>query len=343
MIRSKMVEEKMQVLGVGETTVLAPVVIHPSCAAELSFASSDETVATVAADGTVTAVAPGTAEITVTATLGDVSVSTSCRVVVFAADASMLAFETRTNSWQNIGRLDVTSVTPVSEAQDAVIAATYVGDKIYGYDAAHNFFVMDGEGFNRTVLGNTGLELGAMGEIGADFMDIRGIAYDAANDRLLVVATKCNRNDGWIDEYVASTTIYQVNLENGNLTALLTLGEDMFSIRGLTVDGEGNVYVYSAFDDYFSLIDMTTGAYTHKCSLQTLSIYGSAEHNMPMAYDAATGLVYCLFTSNGSYHTMLTFNPETAQVKQLGEVGSIEYNPETWMNEGPTFSALLIK
>ena len=342
-LTSVVVEEKMQVLGVGETTVLAPVVIHPSCAAELSFASSDEAVATVAADGTVTAVAPGTAEITVTATLGDVTVSTSCRVVVFAADASMLAFETRTNSWQNIGRLDVTSVTPVSEAQDAVIAATYVGDKIYGYDAAHNFFVMDGEGFNRTVLGNTGLELGAMGEIGADFMDIRGIAYDAANDRLLVVATKCNRNDGWIDEYVASTTIYQVNLENGNLTALLTLGEDMFSIRGLTVDGEGNVYVYSAFDDYFSLIDMTTGAYTHKCSLQTLSIYGSAEHNMPMAYDAATGLVYCLFTSNGSYHTMLTFNPETAQVKQLGEVGSIEYNPETWMNEGPTFSALLIK
>ena len=40
---------------------------------------------------------------------------------------------------------------------------------------------------------------------------------------------------------------------------------------------------------------------------------------------------------------MLSFNPATAQVRQLGEVGSVEYNPDTWLNEGPTFSALLIK
>ena len=109
------------------------------------------------------------------------------------------------------------------------------------------------------------------------------------------------------------------------------------------MDGEGNVYVYSAFDDYFSVVDLESGSTTHKCSLQSLGIYASSEHNMPMAYDAATGLVYCLFTSNGTFHQMLSFNPATAQVRQLGEVGTVEYNPDTWMNEGPTFSALLIK
>ena len=87
---------------------------------------------------------------------------------------------------------------------------------------------------------------------------------------------------------------------------------------------------------------MENGTYTHKCSLQSLSIYGSADHNMPMAYDADTGLVYCLFTSNGNYYKLLTFNPVTAQVEDLGEIGQIVETDE-WTNEGPAFSALLIK
>ena len=64
---------------------------------------------------------------------------------------------------------------------------------------------------------------------------------------------------------------------------------------------------------------------------------------MPMTYDSATGLIYCLFTGSGFSHDMLSFNPATAQVKQLGSVGNLEYNPEMWVDEGPTFSALLIK
>ena len=40
---------------------------------------------------------------------------------------------------------------------------------------------------------------------------------------------------------------------------------------------------------------------------------------------------------------MMTFNPMTAQVENLGEVGEVVYNEDTWMNEGPTFSVLLIK
>ena len=224
-----------------------------------------------------------------------------------------------------------------------MLVASYVGDTIYGYDAQHNFFKIEGDGFERTILGNTGLELGAMGEIDEDFLDFRGMAYDAANDRLLAMTAKCCLGDGWIDEYQASTVIYEVDLATGNLTELVTLSEELFTVRGMAVDAEGNVFVYTAFDDYFSLIDMTTGGFTHKCTLQSLGVYGSSEHNMPMAYDAATGLVYCLLTGNGTFHNMMTFNPVTAQVQNLGEVGEVVYNEDTWMNEGPTFSVLLIK
>ena len=100
---------------------------------------------------------------------------------------------------------------------------------------------------------------------------------------------------------------------------------------------------YSAFNDYFNLVDMTDGSHTTKCTLQSLGIYGSSDHNMPMAYDADTGLVYCLFTSNGSFHKMLTFNPLTAQVEELGNVGEVVYNEDVWAYRGPTFSALIIK
>ena len=317
-LSSLILEEKMLSMGAGDTAVISPILVHPSCGAELTFVSSDESVATVAADGTVTGVAAGNAEITVTATLGDTTLTASCSVVVFAADASMLAFENKTNTWQNIGRLDVTNVTVASNAQEAVLAAAYVGDTIYGFDAQHNFFSMN-ENFERTVLGTTGLEMGPYTEIDVDFLDIRGMAYDAVNERLLVLASRCVDLGGWIEEYQGSAAIYEVNMETGTLTELVVLDENLYGVRGMTVDGEGNVYVYTAFDDYFSVIDMEDGTYTHKCTFQSLGIYGSSDHNMPMAYDAATGLVYCLFTSNGAFHTMLTFNPETAQVKQLGD------------------------
>ena len=341
-LSSVILQEKLYVLSTGESAVVEPLLIHPSCTAELTYTSSDEAVATVDGAGNITAVAPGNAEITVTATSGDVTVSDTCKVVVLAEDAAFTAFETRTNTWSTIGRMDPSQVESVSEVQDAVLAATYVGDTVYGYDAQHNFFSMD-ESFQRTILGTTGLEMGPNTQIDVDFLDIRGMAYDAAGERLLVLGSRCVDMDGWIEEYMGGAAIYEVNMETGALTELVTLDENLYGVRGMTVDVEGNVYVYTAFDDYFSVIDMETGSYTHKCTLQSLGIYGSSEHNMPMAYDAATGLIYCLFTGNGSNHQLLSFNPATAQVKQLGDIGEIVYNEDTWMDEGPTFSALLIK
>ena len=353
MLSTVVISEKLHVLGAGDTAVVDPIVVHPECDAQMVYTSSDEAVATVDENGVITAVAPGNAEITVTASQGDVTVSDTCKVVVLAADAAFTAFETRTNTWSSIGRMDLMNITSLSAEQEPVLAAAYVGDTIYGFDAGNNLFKVEGDSYDRTVIGNTGLELGARGEIGVDYLDIRAMAYDAANDRLLVLGAKCvdNEYDGWgyTDEYIGSNVIYQVNLENGNLTEVVALDyEDdttgmLANVRGLTVDSNGNVYVYSPYDDYFSQINMETGAYTHKCTLQSLGIYASSEHNMPMAYDAATGLVYCLFTSNGSSHKLLTFNPLTAQVKNLGEVGDVVYNDDTWEYEGPTFSALLIK
>ncbi len=342
------VDEKLHVLGVGETANVSYVMIHPACDATVTFASADETIATVDENGVITAVAPGAVEITATAAMGDVAVSDTCKVVVLAADAVFTAFETQTGTWSDIKRLNLAELTSVSDAQGAVLAAANIGDTIYGYDAEHNFFKIEGDGYTRTILGNTGLELGKQGEVGVDFFDFRGMTYDAVNDRLLVVGTKCVPEESWsgevyINEYTGATTIYQVNLQNGNLTELVVLNEDLFVIRGITVDGEGNVYVYSAFNDYFNLVDMTDGSHTTKCTLQSLGIYGSSDHNMPMAYDADTGLVYCLFTSNGSFHKMLTFNPLTAQVEELGNVGEVVYNEDVWAYRGPTFSALIIK
>ena len=344
-----MLDEKLHVLGVGDTAEIVYSLLHPDCEVDVSYTTSDEAVATVDDSGIITAVAAGSAEITVTAVQGDVTVSATCKVVIFDENASMMAFENRTNTWSTIGRMDPTAVNAVSEEQEPVLAAAYVGDTIYGFDAQHNFFKVEGEEFTRTVIGDTGLELGAAGEEGVDYLDIRGMAYDAANDRLLVLGAMCVEQYGWIEEYIGSAIIYEVNLENGNLTEACALDFEsdtagmLANIRGLAVDGEGNVFVYSAYDDYFSQINMETGEYTHKCSLQSLGVYASYEHNMPMAYDAATGLVYCLFTGDGFSHNLLTFNPMTAQVKNLGEVGEVVYNADMDLDEGPTFAALLIK
>lgn len=81
-------------LKVGETKVLEPVLEPENAEAEFTFASSDSAVASVAADGTVTAKKEGTAVITISAEdMGDTSnvVTTECTVTVYSVPTSITA------------------------------------------------------------------------------------------------------------------------------------------------------------------------------------------------------------------------------------------------------------
>ncbi len=339
--------ERQKLLTVGESATLEAWTVHPACGAVLTWTSSDETVATVDENGQVTAVAAGIATVTVTATLGDIVVSDSCKVCVFAEDASFLAFSDSDMAWGTVGRMNP-NLTTTGIAGDAVSSAAYVGDAIYGYDGNNQLFVITDEStMERTVIGGTGLDFDKPEGVVVDGMtlkfEIRGMSYDKANERLLVLGAQYQVTEWGNNEIVGGGVLYEADLTTGALTPLVTLDINRSQYRGMTVASDGTVYVYNAFDDNFSIVDMTTGDIKDLFSSQTVSLYGDTDSIMPMAYDETTGLIYMLITTNGSFYQMVMLDPTTAAFTVVGRVGNVVYDEDTWAYTGPTYKALLIK
>ncbi len=341
------ISETQKLLTVGESALLEAWAVHPACGAELTWTSSDESVATVDENGTVTGHAEGVATVTVTATLGDITVSDDCRICVFAEDASLLAFSDSNLSWGTVGRMDP-SVTANTVSGEAVSSAAYVGDAIYGYDGNNQLFVITDEStMERTVIGGTGLDFDVPEGVVVDGMtlkfEIRGMSYDKANERLLVLGCQYQVTEWGNNEIVGGGVLYEADLTTGALTPVVTLDVNRSQYRGMTVAPDGTVYVYNAFDDYFSIIDLTTGATKDLFSTQTISLYGDTDSVMPMAYDETTGLIYMLMTTNGNYYQLVTLDPATSTFQTLGWVGEVVYDEDSWTYNGPTYTALLIK
>ncbi len=341
------ISESQKLLTVGESAALEAWSIHPTCGAELSWTSSDASVATVDETGLVTAVAPGTAMVTVTATLGEIVVSDECKVCVFAEDASFLAFSDSDMAWGTVGRMDP-SVTTTGIAGDAVSSAAYVGDAIYGYDGSNQLFVITDEStMERTILGGTGLDFDTAEGVVVDGMtikfEIRGMDYDPITERLLVLGVKYQVTEWGNNEIVGGATIYEADLATGALTPVVTLNDGHSQYRGMTVSNDGTVYVFNCFDDNFSIVNLEDGSTQDLFSTQTQSLYGDTDSVLPMAYDETTGLIYMLMTTNGNFYQLVTLDPTISAFNVVGWVGNVVYDEDAWTYNGPTYRALLIK
>ncbi len=341
--------DNQKLLTVGQTAAMEAWVIHPSCGAELTWTSSDESVATVDAEGLVTAVSAGVAEITVTATLGELTASDTCRVCVFAEDAAFLTFSNSNMAWGTVGRMDP-AVTTFGETAEAVSSAAYVGDAIYGYDGNNQLFVITDEStMERTVIGGTGLDFDVPEGVVEDGMtlkfQIRGMSYDKLNERMLVLGAQYEVTEWGTNEIVGGAVLYTADLTTGALTPVVTLDTNRSQFRGMTVASDGTVYVFNCFDDNFSIVNLEDGSTKDLFSTQTVSLYGDTDTNcvMPMAYDETTGLIYMLMTTNGSFYRMVTLDPASSTFTDLGMVGNVVYDEDNWVYVGPTYTALLIK
>lgn len=338
-----MLSESSKVLSLGETAAISAYGLPISVGgqAEWSWASSDEDVVTVDENGNVTAVAQGTADITVTATFDGVSKSAVCHVTVLSADACFITYSTSYNGFVKIDRKDYTQTELLSEDEDApVLSMAFVGDTIYGYDVDGGFFSTDETTFQRTYLGSHGVEVETEG--GYSF-DVRDLAYDSVTGKLLALGCTSYTDEwGYHMEITGGCRIYEVNLTDGSLTELCVL-EDMSQVRGMTVDTEGTVYVYQAFTGGFSTVDLATGICTDFAPTYTLSLYGSDEDVLSLDYDPISKCIYLLYTGNGSYYQMVVCDTVSRAATLLGNVGEVYYDDWTWSYVGETFNGLLIK
>ena len=346
-----LVAPKKASVTAGMTTEIAAYVLPLSLDAELSWTSSDESVATVE-DGVVTGIKQGKTTITVTATYGDVTKTASCQVAVLDAEAGFLTYNSTDGGWAAISRADMTVVKPLTvDEETGVQAITNIGDIVYGYDANNTLFTLDTTTYERTEIGAVDatahiadylLSMGyteedVAAEIDLYAFEIRDLAYDAVNERLLALG---NVYDVEWGELNYGNGIYQVDLETGALELLYTF-EDIYSVMAIAVDEVGNVINYNAYNDFYAKLDLATGVNTNIVSLQTQSVYGDYESDHTLYYDELTGLVYHLFTSNGNFYRMYEMDPASGALALSSEyVGEVIYDEESWADIGDSYVGL---
>ena len=337
-------------VATGSTVTVKANTVPLSLDAETVWTSSDESVATVDENGVVTGVAQGKAVITATVTYGDVTMTDTCAVAVLDADAAFLTYNTTDGGWATINRADGT-VTNVTEGEEiAAAAVASIGSVVYGYDVENTFFTLtlneeDAEkpvtytavgavdtaaaiAEYLTMVGYTEEEVEAESEYYA--FEVRDLAYDAANDRLLALG---NVYDAEWGEVNYGNAIYEVDMETGKLTKLYTF-MDIYNVMAMTADTAGNVYYFNAYNDYVTKLDLTTGETKSIVTLQSQSYYGDTESDHALYYDDLTGLIYHLFTANGTYYRLFTVDPTSGALNLvISHVGEDAFAGLTYVEE----------
>ena len=288
---------------------------------DVKWTTADPAVAIVN-NGIITGVSQGKTTVTATVTYNGKTLTDTCEISVLNADASFLTYNVTDGGWAAINRGDITNVTNLTEGveETPVAAIVNVDGKVYGYDADLKFFELNLNDFTRNYLGEADPVYDEENYL--THFQIRDMAYDAANDRVLLLGAL-----GYVDEYgwnemTTGSRIYEVDLTTGKITELFTF-YDLYYVRSLAADLEGNVYIYCTFNDFVYHIDLETGAQTMVVSTQSQSMYGDGNCDQSLFYDALTDTLYLLQTGNGNFYRMASIDPSSGLLVNMEFVGEV--------------------
>ncbi len=347
-----MVPGKTSVVA-GQSAQLSAYTLPLTLDAQITWTSSNESVATVDANGMISGLAQGKATITATATFNGVTKTAVCEVSVLDNEAAFLTFNVTDGTFAAISRSDMSVVAPLTDGNETGVSAlTNVGDVVYGYDVDNNLFTLDTTTFERTVIGQIDAEKHitnylvdiygysdnqVAAELDLYAFEIRDLAYDSANDRLLALGNVYDKEWG---ELNSGNGIYEVDVKTGEVTLLYSFNE-LYYVMAIAVDENGIVYNYNAYNDFYSKLDLTTGVNSNISTLQSQSYYGDYESDHTLYFDELTGLIYHLFTSNGNCYRMFSLDPATGAIALESEyVGEVIYDEENWTDVGDSFVGL---
>ena len=334
-------DEKLTVAAGGSQTLTAAT-LPMSLSGGVTWSSSDESVAKVE-NGVVTGVKQGKATITATATDGTTTLTAECVVTVLNEGASFLTYNVTDGGWAQISRADSTVVTNLTEGVEeaAPTAIVSIGADVYGVDQENNLFRLNTETFERTVIADAETlmtNVALYPDQGMTHFAVRDLAYDPANDRVLALGTRYGFDSyGTMQEFYNGSAIYELDLETGVLTHVYTFAQHNF-IQAMTVGTDGVIYFFNSYDQFYSALDLVNGTITDIIAGSTQSMYGDDDGLHDLYYDDLTGLIFHLFTSNSTFYRMLTVNPETSELVNVGYVGEVIYANRKYT--GDAFSGL---
>ena len=316
-------------LNVGETVQLNAVTLPMSLNAAITWTSSNPAVASVDENGLVTALKQGAAVITASATDGTNTLSVTSNIAVLEADASFLTYNVTDGGWALINRQDVTKVTNLTEATGEAVpsAIDSVGTRVYGFDRENNFFSLDTETLERTVIADAATvtaNIKLYPEQGMTHFLVRDMAFDSANQRMLALGVRYGFDQyGTQQDFVGGAAIYEVDLKTGELELVHTILDEYMIIHAMTVDNNGIIYIYNTYDQYYTSIDLEAGVYTNLATGTSLSANGDDDGHHDLYFDKLSGMIYHLFTSNSTFYRMYTLDPATRTLTLVDYVGEV--------------------
>lgn len=365
----------------GETLELTATVLPISVAdvtGELTWSSSDPTVATVDENGVVTPVATGPANII--ATLADTDISAQCQVTVMDHIPMFYAYDETQLQWISFPMDDPSDVTvvksekPVADEQEPapaaegevtppegeepaqapapIVAAALIDDALYAYDAENSFYkITDFETFDRgeAMIGarEMTVTISLDGEEIPVPVRVSDLSYDAETKVLYALCL----NDE--DNFAAIGT---VNLDTGAITACWN------NMESGSYRMPGNLYVK---DGQAWMVDaMETGMLCYLSSIENTAVptrvaliqdyFGDCFNGRSLIEDPYTGTIYMIrdlyedWSNHEYYEPMLyTITLGDGNITPVGENNVIYGEVPEWDDPdqipGVVISSLFIR
>ncbi len=297
---------------------------------ELTWTSSDPSIATVDENGLVTGVASGVVTITVTDAQGHTATIT---VVVPAEGRKIFAYDETNGQWVSFDETGAPTVERADEPDEERLKASYYvqsQDVIYAYGEDGGFYAIDPYTFQRTQLGQ--VTFGEYEHWDGETYPIVPVdmAYDSSTGKMYLAAEAMSVTENGF--YGAHAYLYEVDLATGALTPVLDTEELLF---GNLLAQNGMLYTMDVFDSgMFTVIDPNTGAMTKAALVQ--GYWSEPTSSISFYVDELTGTIYAIrdYAGGGIYGNgdtpepyLYVFNMNDASLEEVfAMAGDAYYN-----------------
>ena len=306
----------------------------------VTWASDNQSVATVDENGLVTAIAAGEANITASAE----GFTATCKVIVTEGERLLYAYDETNAQWISFSSSEPGTVTTVradAEGEAKLIAATYTGEVIYAYDADGKFWSIDPETFERTALGD-GINGKVYEMVTTDWwgdtytVECALAITDLSWDNGTLYAAVGAIDPDWGD--TLTTLLCTVDTATGDITTIFE--SNQIKPTNLLVSNGVAFFVDGFMSGLLTTVDLTADEFSFTQAALVQGYWGYAEASVGLFKDQLTGTVYALrdFTETGGDYdedwnfipwdgvtgnaTLCTLNLADADIVELGTVGT---------------------
>lgn len=293
---------------------------------DLSFGSSDESVATVSQEGIVFGVGVGSAEITMTDNAS--GVSSSCTVSVSEIDClRMYGFDEYTSAMLSFSDTDPNDYYTYSDALGdyEVSAAEYFNGYVYGYTTDRRFFSAPLDSMDSCTIS----EAAVSSLTGNSIIDI-SFNYADCNMYALVKTAESTYCVGVVD-MTTGEIAYPMNNYFSSVHDIHAFAIDMNGIGYYMEEYESTYVALKSFD----MASIYSGSTTIVTLYIMTNVLETLTYAQSMCFDHETGMLYYSFYSNGSINDSIGIRCGIIKIDLTGQTTEILNGGMVWYYQYP--------